>query len=89
MDVETLLSFLDLPSLDSIDQALPPKLKLEEIEWNFATSKDPIQGINQLTMQEIMRWVDIPHVAMVRIHVYLGEWHKFNKRDIASQFYRT
>ena len=52
---ETLLSFLDMPSLDSIDQAFPPKLKLEEIERNFPTSKEQIQEINQLTMQEITR----------------------------------
>ena len=43
---ETLLSFLDMPSLDLIDQALPPKLKLEEIEINFPTSKEQIQEIN-------------------------------------------
>ena len=39
---ETLLSFMDLPSLDPIDQDLPPKLKLEEIEQNFAIAKEHI-----------------------------------------------
>ena len=47
---KTLLSFLDFPSLDMIDQELPPKLKLEEIEWNISTTKDKIQGIIHLTM---------------------------------------
>ena len=42
MAVEPLLSFLELPSLDPIDQALPPKLKLEEIEQNFSTAKEQI-----------------------------------------------
>ena len=35
-----LLNFLYFPSLDLIDQAVPPKLKLEEMEQNFAASKE-------------------------------------------------
>ena len=37
---EVLLDFLDLPSLDPIDQVISPKLKLEEMERNFSTTKD-------------------------------------------------
>ena len=50
MAAETLLSFMELPSLDPIDQTLPPKLKLNEIEWNFTTAKQQIQGVNQITL---------------------------------------
>ena len=86
---ETLLSFLELPSLDPIDQVLPPKLKLEEVEWNFAATKEKIQGVSQLTLQEITRWIEVPNVAMARIQVYLGELKKVKKREIASQILRT
>ena len=56
-----------MPYLDPSDHALPPKLKLEEIERNFATAKEKIQVMNQLTMQEIMRWIEILHAVMIII----------------------
>ena len=37
---ETLLGFLDLPLLDPIDEAMPLKLKLEQIESEFAKFKE-------------------------------------------------
>ena len=45
MATETLLWFLELPSLDFIDHALAPKLKLEEIERNFVIAEDTIEGV--------------------------------------------
>ena len=35
-----LLGFLDLPLLDLIDEALPPKLQLEHTESEFTKSKE-------------------------------------------------
>ena len=40
---KTFLSFLDLPLLDPIDEAMPPKLKLVQIESEFAKFKEKIQ----------------------------------------------
>ena len=40
-------------------------------------------------MQKITRWIEIPNAAMIRIQVYLGEWKKFKKREIASQIRRS
>ena len=39
---ETLLGFLDLPLLDPIDEAMPLKLNLEQIESDFAKVKEKI-----------------------------------------------
>ena len=43
-----LLGFLDIPLLDPIDEALPPKLQLENIESDFTKSREQIQDISQL-----------------------------------------
>ena len=67
----------------------PPKLKLEEVEQNFATTKEQIQAVSQLTLQEITSYIEVPNAAMVRIHVYLGECKKVEKREIASQILRA
>ena len=83
--METLLKFMDMESLDLINQTLLRKLKLEEIEHNFSTVKEKIHEIRKIIMQEITRWIEIPHVVMVRIQVYLQEWKKVKKREIASQ----
>ena len=45
-DFETLLSFLELPSLYPIDQVLPPELKLEEIERTFTAAKEWIHEVS-------------------------------------------
>ena len=35
-----------------------------------------------------MSWIETPNSSMVRIQVYLWEWKKFKKREIASQIMR-
>ena len=42
---DILLDFLNLPMLAPINQAVPPKLKLEEIEQTFTAVKEKIQGV--------------------------------------------
>ena len=39
---ETLLGFLNFPFLDPIDEAMPPKIKLEQIESDFDKVKEKI-----------------------------------------------
>ena len=49
----TLFTYLDLPLLDPIDEAMPLKLKLEEIESDFDKTKKHILEITQLTIEKI------------------------------------
>ena len=37
---ENLLSFLDLPLMDSIEDVMPSKLKLEQIDRDFSKTKE-------------------------------------------------
>ena len=82
---DVLLGLLGRPALEPIKEAPSPKLKLEEVGQSFGAVKEKIQGVNQLTLQEIMNWIETPNSAMVRIHVYLAEWKKVKKREITSQ----
>ena len=58
--------------LEPIKEVASPKLKFDEVEWSFAASKEQIQGVTQLTLQEITSWTETPNFAMVRIEVYVG-----------------
>ena len=72
-----------------IKEAPSPKLKLEEFDRSFSATKDKIQGVTQLPLQEITSWIETPNSAMLRIQVYLGEWKKVKKREITSQILRA
>ena len=80
----TLLGYLDLPLLDPIDEAMPLKLKLEQIESDFAKTKDQIVEITQLAMQEIKQLIERPLGSLMRIDLFIKEWTKIKKKEISS-----
>ena len=45
---ENLLSFLDFPPMDPTEDALSPKIKLEQVEREFLKTKEQIEKINNL-----------------------------------------
>ena len=67
---ETLIGYLDLPLLDPIDEAMPPKLKLEQIESDFTKVKEQILEITQLTMDEIKQWIETPLASLMKIDMF-------------------
>ena len=81
---ETLLGYLDLPFLDPFDEVMPPKLKLEQIESDFAKVKEKILEITQLSMDEIKQWIEIRLASLMKIDLFLKEWVKIKKKNIAS-----
>ena len=82
---EPLLTYLDFSILDPISQAPSPKLQLEQVERYFDDDNELIQQINILMMQEINRWIKVPHALMAQIQVFMKEWKKIKKMDISSQ----
>ena len=48
--------------------------KIHEFERSFPAAKEKIEGVIQLNMQEITRWIETPSSVMVRIEVYVGKW---------------
>lgn len=81
---ETVLGYLDLALLDPIEHAMPPKLKLEQIEREFAEVKEQIMQMTQLTVEEIRHWIETPLASLTRIDFFLKEWAKIKTKDIAS-----
>ena len=81
---EILLVYLDLPILDPIDEATPPKLKLEQIQSDSAKTKEQILELTQLTVEEIKHWVETPLNSLIRIDLFLKEWKKIKKNKITS-----
>ena len=51
--LDVLFDFLGLSMLEAIEEAYTLKLKLDEVERSFAASKEQIQGVTQLNLQEI------------------------------------
>ena len=64
---DVLLGFLGFHVPRPIKEAPSPKLKLEEVEQSFVAAKEKIQGVTQLTFQEITSWIETPNSAMLRI----------------------
>ena len=89
LSLETLLRYLDLPLLDPIDEAMPLKLKLEQIENDFAKVKEKILEITQLTMDEIKKCIETPLSSLMRIDIFLKEWTKIKKKDIDSSICKS
>ena len=79
-----LLGYLHLPVLYPIDEAMPPKFKLEKIEANFTKVKEHILEITQLTMEEIKQLIERPLASLMWIDMFLKEWMKIKKKEIAS-----
>ena len=78
------LGFLDLPLLDLIDEALPLKLHLEHIESNFTKAKERIKDISQLHLDQIKECIEAPLTSLMNIDLFLREWEKIKKKEIAS-----
>ena len=70
--------------MDPIKEAMPPKLKLEHIERDFAEVKEWIMQMNKLTMEEMRHWIETPLASLMRIDLFLKQWAKIKKKDIAS-----
>ena len=76
----TLLGFLDLALLDPINEAIPPKLKLEQIKSDFAKTKEKMLDITQITMEEIKQLIKIPLGSLMGIDMFIKEWTKIKKK---------
>ena len=59
------------------------------MEKQFDYSKELIQQISQLTVQEIEKWMKDPHASIVRIHVFIKKWKKMREEEISSQICKT
>ena len=86
---ETFLKYLDIPILDPIDEAMPPKLKLEKIKNDFSKVKDPILEMTQLTMDEIKKLIETTVASLMIINSFLKEWTKIKKKEIDSLICKT
>ena len=75
---------MDHPFLDLVAEAMPPKHKREHIERDFAKEKEQIMEMTQLTVEEIKHWIEIPITALMRIDLFLKEWAKIKKKEVAS-----
>ena len=67
-----------------IDEAMPSKLKLEKIERDFSKSKEQIQVISQLHLDEIKEWIEAPLTSQMKIDLFLWERGMVKKREIGS-----
>ena len=63
---------------------MPPILKLEQIESDFAKTKEKILEITQLTMEETKQLIERAPYSLMRIDLFLKEWTKIKKNEIAS-----
>ena len=79
-----LVMFSGSPLLDPIDEAIPPKLNMEQSESDFSKVKEKIQEINHLILDEIKQWIETPFASLMRIDLFLKEWAKIKKKEIAS-----
>ena len=80
-----LLTYLSLPILEPLYEAICPKVHLEEVEKQFDHSKEWIQQISQLTVQEMEKWIEVPHASIARIKLFIKEWKKMTSVEILSQ----
>ena len=69
--LEIPLAYLYVPLLDPIDEAMPTKLKLEQIENDFAKVKEQKLEITQLTMDEIKQWIETALTSLMAIDMFL------------------
>ena len=75
-DSKNLLTYLSFPVLDLINEAPSHQLHLEEVQKDFDDSKELIQQISQLAVQEIEKWMKAPHASIARIKVFLKQRKK-------------
>ena len=75
--------------MDLIEDAMPLKLKLEQIERDFLKTKKQIQQIDHLHLAEIKDWIESPLSSQMRINLFLREWEKVKKREIESLIFKA
>ena len=71
--------------LEPLSEALCRKVHLEEVEKKFDDTKELIQQISQFTVQEIEKWIEVPHASIARIKLFVKEWKKNRREEIFSQ----
>ena len=71
--------------LEPLSEALCPKVHLEEVEKQFDDTKELIQQITQLTVPEIEKWIEVPHVSIAQLKLFIKEWKKIRREDFFSQ----
>ena len=54
---KNLLTYFSLHVLDPLSEALCPKVHLEEVEKQLDDTKELIEQISQLMVQEIEKWI--------------------------------
>ena len=88
-DSKNLLTYLSFPILDLINEAPLHQIQLEEVQKEFDDSKELIQQINQLTVQEIEKWMKAPHASIARIKVFIKQWKNVRQEEIYSKICKT
>ena len=81
---ENLLSLLKFPIMDSIENSMPPKSMIEQVEGGYLKSKERIEQLDHIHIAEIKYLIHSPIDSEMKINLCLCEWEKVKKRDIAS-----
>ena len=67
--------------MDPIKDVMSLKLKMEQIGRDFQKSKDQIEQLDHLHMEEIKEWIELPLNSQMKINLFLHEWKKIKKME--------
>ena len=70
---DSLLSLLGFPTVDLIENTLPPKILIEQVKREHLKSKECIEHIDHIHMAEIKELIESPITSEMKINLFLQE----------------
>ena len=75
---------LRFPIVDLIETAYPPRLMIEQVELQQDESKEKIQGLDHITIEDVDQLIKQPLAIEGKIHIYNRIWHKLAKNEMEN-----
>ena len=82
--VDSIMEALFFPTVNLIENACPPKLMIDQVEWRRDEASEKIQGLNHITIEVVDRLIRQPLAIEGKVHIYIRIWHKLAKNEMEN-----
>ena len=82
--VDNIMEDFLFPTINLIENACPPKLMIEQVEWRRDEASEKIQGLNHITIEDVDRLIIQPLAIEGKVHIYIRIWNNLAKNEMKN-----
>ena len=82
--MDNIMEILHFPTMDLIENACPPKPRIEQVEHRCDEAKEKIQELKHINIEDVDQLIRQPLAIEGKIHIFILIRHKLAKNEMEN-----